>query len=530
MASDRLLYAFEDVDTDDGTRSELSEQTTTSNKTAHQATSWPGISNRSSYTTRDTIKHIWEGLGLPAAACENIELPEEDQHALPSSFKIGHLAQATIALSALAARLVHAQINHEPAAARRVTVPLKHAAVEFGSEQHYLLNNQPPQSSWGPIGGLHRTADGYVRVHDNFANHRIAACSILGLDPGTATRDEVAEKMLKWKAVDLEKAAIEGKAVIFALRSYREWAELQHDWPKSDDNLPVTVVKETRLPYDPFAWSTAHLERSADRCLRGLRVLELSRVIAAPVAGKTLAAHGADVLWVTSPNLPSLPALDIDVGRGKRTIQLDLDNTEDRKMLRRLVQDADVFIQSYRPKSLAARGLGPYELSLARPGLIYASLSAWWPHGNWRDHNMYPSRGFDSMVQTVSGMNVSEAEHYGDPSVPARPMPVQALDHAAGYLLATGISAALYKRATEGGSWEVDVTLEGVMRYLRSLGQYPGREGFDCQAPDPSPYLESRTTDFGELRAVKHSASIEGKEPGWDTMPKSLGSDEAEWL
>lgn len=127
-------------------------------------------------------------------------------------------------------------------------------------------------------------------------------------------------------------------------------------------------------------------------------------------------------------------------------------------------------------------------------------------------------------------MNVSEAEHYRDPASPARPMPVQSLDHAAGYIIATGISAALYKQATEDGSWEVNVTLEVVMKYLRSLGQYSRREGFNPRPPDASPYLELSTTDFGELRAVRHSASVKGKEPGWDTMSKSLGIDEAEWL
>jgi crotonobetainyl-CoA:carnitine CoA-transferase CaiB-like acyl-CoA transferase len=131
-------------------------------------------------------------------------------------------------------------------------------------------------------------------------------------------------------------------------------------------------------------------------------------------------------------------------------------------------------------------------------------------------------------------MNVSEAEHYGT-GEPARPLPCQALDHAAGYFLASGIQAALYKQAVEGGSWEVDVSLAGVMRYLRSLGQFEGRLGFqapdyNCMADVPAEYMETRDTGFGEMTAVCHSGSIQGVEVGWDIMPKPLGLDEKRWL
>lgn len=491
---------------------------------------WDDQPDRSAYTTRDSIDYIWHGLSLPAQARDflHLDLPGEDLKALPSSFKIGHLAHASIGLSALSAALVHSHIN-QSSESTQISVPLKHAAVEFRSEHHYLLDGKPAPSLWGPLGGLHKTADGYVRVHDNFLNHRKAACEILGLDVDTATKDDFGQRALQWKALELEKAGMEKGAVIFALRSYQEWensAPGKHIM--AGHNFPVRVNRIGPQGGVPHSVPD-HFSNKADRCLRGVRVLELSRVIAAPVAGKTLAAHGADVLWVTSPNLPSLPGLDIDVSRGKRTIQLDLDTTEGTKALHSLARDADVFIQSYRPGSLAARGFSPHALTEENPGIIYATLSAWDDgrgEGPWSS-----SRGFDSMVQNASGMNVSEAEHFGDPSIPARALPVQALDHAAGYLLATGINAALYRRAMEGGSWEVSVSLAGIMKYLRSLGQFPGQDGFECEPlGDISSYLETRKTDFGELSAVRHSASVAGKEPGWDTMPKKLGSDEAKWL
>ncbi|KAM3422341.1 hypothetical protein BST61_g2700 [Cercospora zeina] len=491
---------------------------------------WEDQPDRSAYTTRDSIDYIWYGLGLPADARDVLEvsLPEEEKKAVPSSFKIGHLAQASICLSALSAASYHSLVNQssEP---RRIRVPLKHAAVEFRSEHHYLLDGKPGPSLWGPLGGLHRTSDGYVRVHDNFLNHRKAACDILGLDVETATKEEFAHKVLQWNALELEKAGIEGGAVIFALRSYQEWEESEpgkhimagHSFPVRVNRIGAqNVISRSILD---------HIPRNADRLLRGVRVLELSRVIAAPVAGKTLAAHGADVLWVTSPDLPSLPGLDIDVSRGKRTIQVNLDTAEGNRTLHSLAKDADVFLQSYRPDSLAARGYSAHKLAESNPGIIYASLSAWddgHGEGPWSS-----DRGFDSMVQNASGMNVSEADHFGDPAIPSRALPVQALDHAAGYLLATGINAALYRRVTEGGSWEVNVSLAGVMKYLRSLGQYPGRDGFECEPlGEILQYLETKKTEFGDLSAVKHSATVEGKEPGWDVMPKKLGSDEAKWL
>ena len=156
-------------------------------------------------------------------------------------------------------------------------------------------------------------------------------------------------------------------------------------------------------------------------------------------------------------------------------------------------------------------------------------MSAYGPDGPWSD-----KRGFDSLIQTCSGMNVSEAEHFGAGEA-ARPTPCQALDHAGAYFLASGTMAALYKQATEGGSSQVDVSLAGVMKYLRSLGQSEGKSGFEtgdftCTKDVPEEYLETRETGFGEMTAIRHSASIEGVDVGWDIMPKPLGSDEKKWL
>lgn len=504
--------------------------------------------NRGNFSVEDSIRYIWLALGLPAEALSSVHLTG-DGFGLPSSFKIGHLAQASIALSALTAALIHSIRNQS--AVPQVTVPLLHAAIEFKSERLYTLGGKPPPDVWGPIGGLHKTADGYVRIHDNFSHHRQGALRLLGC-PSTATRSDVEKAVSKWKAEELENAAFQNNIVISALRSYNQWDALPQ--AKAISNLPITIRKIVSGP----PGLPLHLQGGNDRCLRGLRVLELSRVIAAPVAGKTLAAHGADVIWITSPYLPDLPGLDRDMARGKRTVQLDLrsetdlpavdPNLEkgkrgnrnvrpdlrserskaDRAVLRDLAKDADVFIQGYRPGSLAAKGFSPDDLAKLHPGIIYGSMSAYGPDGPWSDH-----RGYDSLVQTCSGLNVSEAEHKGAGEA-AMPLPCQALDHAAGYFLAAGISAALYKKAVDGGSYTVDVSLAGTMKYLRSLGQYEERTGFRCSNPSKpeqvGAYVETRDSAFGELKAVKHSATVDGAMPGWDVMLKPLGSDRAEWL
>ncbi|CAI6337622.1 unnamed protein product [Periconia digitata] len=470
--------------------------------------------NRQDFTPFDTVSHIWESLQLPATALDSLDLIE-DGKPLPSSFKVEHLVQASIAVSALSASLFHATRNGQSPVIPKVSVPLEHACIEFISERVYTLDSKSPPSAWGAIGGLHKCADGYVRIHDGFPHHQRNALHILGL-PDDATRDDVAGKTLQWSALGLERQAIQGGAVIVALRSFEEWDA--HPQSKAIADFPIAVKKlGNAAPYLKSIQSS----QEKNKCLEGIRVVELSRVIAAPVAGKTLAAHGADVIWVTSPNLPDKPELDRDLARGKRSVQLDIKEESDMKTLRELLRTADVFIQSYRPGSLAKLSLSPEEIVKLNPNLIVANLSAYGPDGPWREN-----RGFDSLVQTCSGLNVADAERYGE-GEPARVLPCQALDHGAGYLLATGVMTALYRRAMSGGSFEVQVSLAGVGKYLRSLGQRDAVKGGDSQ--DEDQYLEKRQSDFGELRAVRHSAAIEGLEVGWDIMSRVLGSDVARW-
>lgn len=478
--------------------------------------------DRQHYTAADVTRELWNGLGMPATSLDSLSLTDSSNlSVLPSSYKIGILAQSSIGLSALAAAQIRAIRNKSQVP--RVTVPLKHATIECKSERLYRLNGKPAPSPWGPIGGLHKTSDGYVRIHDSFPNHRDGTLELLGL-PFQASRQDVANTTAKWASIDLESVGTaEERLAIYALRSYEQWDLLPQS--KAITNFPILLKKLNESPAGlPHRISGI----GSDKCLRGLRVLEMSRVIAAPLAGKTLAAHGADVLWVTSPTLPDLPTMDRDFGRGKRTIQLDISKTDDLSRLRELLKDADVFIQGFRPDSLARRGLSPEEILEINPRIVIANMSAFGPNGPWSSR-----RGFDSLIQTCSGMNISEADHHGS-GEPARPLPCQILDHAGGYLLATGIIASVYRQSVEGGSWQVDVSLANVMKYLRSLGQYEGSSGFSTRdyenAGDVEEYLEARETGFGLLEAVRHSATIDDCGVGWDVMPEPLGSSNPEWL
>lgn len=485
---------------------------------------------REKFSATDVVKELWRGLELPESALESLDL--SDQHGgptLPSSYKMGILAQSSIAITALAAAQVHA-LRNQLSTTPKVKVPLTHASVEYKSERIYTLNGKPAPSPWGPIGGLHKTTDGAVRVHDSFPNHGYGALELMGL-PNTATRQELQERIANWAAVDLENVAtVEGKLAVYALRTYQQWDSLPQS--KAISNFPIDVNPVPLPSVDNVASGLPKWMPSGNsKCLQGLKVVEMSRVIAAPLCGKTLAAHGADVIWITSPNLPDLPTMDRDFGRGKRTVHIDIHKPGDKSRLLELIRTCDVFVQGFRPDALASYGLSHEDILAVNPNVIMANMSAFGPRGPWSKR-----RGYDSLVQTASGMNHSEAEHAGKGEL-ARPTPCQALDHAGGYFLATGVITAVYRRAVTPGisSWRVDVSLAGVMKYLRTLGQYPGSSGFDCKDYEkpsdvPPEYFETRETGFGLMEGIRHSASIEGVEVGWEHMPKPLGSDKAEWL
>jgi crotonobetainyl-CoA:carnitine CoA-transferase CaiB-like acyl-CoA transferase len=261
----------------------------------------------------------------------------------------------------------------------------------------------------------------------------------------------------------------------------------------------------------------------ADRPLGGVRVLDLTRVIAGPVCGRTLAAHGADVLAIASPNLPNLPRLVTDTGRGKLSADLDLRDGEGVATLRHLLRDADIFVQGYRPGGLSRLGFAPSDTARLRPGIVHVSLSAYGSIGPWSGR-----RGFDSLVQTASGFNHAEAEASGQDT--PKPLPAQALDHGSGYLLAFGALVALHRRATEGGSWHVEVSLARTGRWIRDLGRVA--HGLSVPTPtraDVEDLMEDSESGFGRLHAVRHAAHLSRTPACWSRPSVPLGTHPAAW-
>jgi crotonobetainyl-CoA:carnitine CoA-transferase CaiB-like acyl-CoA transferase len=464
-------------------------------------------------TPANALAALWQSLEGDASVLAAVDLTGAEP-ALPSSFAVGTAAQASIAAAALAAREL-AVLRGGPR--QRVAVDMRHAAIEFRSERYLRVAGEPPADPWDKIAGLYRTGDGgWVRLHTNFPHHRDGMLALLGCD---YERESVARALRGWQAVDLESAAAEAGLCATALRSFAEWDA--HPQGQAVAALPVLSVArlhEGDAPPRAFAPLPA-----GARPLHGLRVLDLTRVIAGPVAGRTLAAHGADVLLITGAHLPAIPSLVIDTGRGKRSAQLDLRAPAGRDALRGLLRDADVFLQGYRPGGLQGLGFGPEDAARLKPGIVYASLSAYGPSGPWAGR-----RGFDSLVQTASGFNVAEAEAAGaeQPKV----LPAQALDHAAGYLLAFGIARALARRAAEGGSWHVQVSLAQTGRWLRGLGRVP--QGL--QTPEPSAdevkaLLEESESGFGPLAAVRHAGRLLDTPSRWSRPAVPLGTDAPVW-
>jgi crotonobetainyl-CoA:carnitine CoA-transferase CaiB-like acyl-CoA transferase len=417
--------------------------------------------------------------------------------------------------------------------------------VLSGSEAYYTLDNQAPGSLWDAIAGLYKTKDGnFVRIHTNFPHHRRGILNLLNLpDSSEITRDQVQKALLEWNAPDFEEKAAQSAMCAFAMRSFDEWDRHPHAIALKD-TPPVTVM---RIGDAPKRKVQSH---SINHPLENIKVLDLSRVLAGPIAARALAAYGADVLLVTSPNLPALPIIDVDTSRGKRTTQLDLTQATDRDSLQRLVRDSDVFLQAYRPGALERKGFGVQELIKMKGdhghGIICANLCAWGWDGPWKDR-----RGFDSLVQTATGFNVAEAQAYseyqGSPvaQLQPKPYPMQAIDHAAGYLLSYGVNVALCKTITEGGSWEVRVSLAAVGQWLRSLGRIPPDRAFSDGKPLPAtafpPVEEVRNLssewvqrnhplDGQRMTAIKHAAVFSETPVQEGKAPIVLNSSSADWI
>nr|WP_137732713.1 CoA transferase [Rubrivivax pictus] len=466
---------------------------------------------------------LWRDAGLPATPLAWASLPGQGQ-VLPSSFDVATAAQAGIGAAALAAAwLWHWRTGQ----AQQVRVDRAQATVECSGA--FSIDGHAPDL-WDKLSGLYACGSaagqpGWVRVHANFAHHRDTALQVLGLPPGPDTdRAAVTQALQGWTATDYEQAVADAGGVVAAARSFADWdAHPQARVLASQPVLAITPIAGGDAP--PHPWAALSTPPNGDaQPLTGLRVLDLTRILAGPVAGRCLAAHGADVLLVNGPHLTNIAAI-ADTSRGKLSTQIDLRTEAGRAALQGLASQAHVFLQGYRPGALAGHGFSPEALAQRHPGIVVASLSAYGDSGPWAGR-----RGFDSLVQTATGFNLAEAAAAG--STTPRAQPVQILDYTAGHLLAFGIQAALWRQATQGGSWQVRVTLAGVANWLRAMGQ--DASGLAARAPDAEVWMDDSDSGFGQggpgrLRALRHAAWLSATPPRWRRPSMPPGSHPAAW-
>src|SRR4051812_22891696 len=455
----------------------------------------------------EILSDIWTAAGGEASALDALTLTG-DEPQLPSSFRVAAAAQVGVAATGLAAAEIWKMRSGE---AQDVAVDMRHAVVECRSERYLRVDGKPPPPAWDAIAGVYKTRDGFVRLHTNFPHHRDAVCKVLNCKP---ERDAVQAALMQWDGEAFETAAYAGGGVVAFMRSHDQWSATAQ--AKALAGLPlisITKIGEAA----PKPWP------KGERPLAGLRVLDLSRVIAGPVAGRTLAAHGADVLLISGPQLPAIPWLIIDTGRGKLTSFVELKNDQGRGVLRDLLAEADIFSQGYRPHALASLGFSPEDAARISPGIVYVSLSAYGHAGPWAER-----RGFDSLVQTATGFNHAEGQAAGVDG--PKELPSQMLDHATGYLMAFGAMMAKARQAREGGSWHVRVSLAQTGNWLWSLGRVA--DGFrteDLKAEALAPLMEEVPSGFGPLRAVRHSALLSKTPAFWARPAMPLGSHPPQW-
>ena len=466
----------------------------------------------------DALRSILPVAGWPPEQADerarSVEFTGGADPVLPTPFRIGETSAAALAATGLAAADLW-----ELRTGRRqeVAVDLRQATASLRSGHYLKMEKTDVSRERNPVMGMYPAKNGrWSYVHANFPNHRAAALSVLGC---AEDREEVRKAVAKWDALELEEAIIAAKGAGGMVRSMAEWAK--HPQGMAIASLPVMeIVKIGDSPPEKLP--------AGDRPLSGIRVLDLTRVLAGPTCARTLAEHGADVLKITGAHLPNIGYQEFDTGHGKLSAHLDLREAKDLETLKGLVRETDVFSQGYRPGTLGGRGLSPEELSALRPGLVYVSLCAFSHIGPWASR-----RGFDTVVQNVSGITTRQGELFPGAEPGPQFYPVSAIDYLTGYLMAFGAMVALGRRAREGGSWLVRISLAQTGHWLVSRGEVPEAELKDV-AKEFTPaelarWSTASDTPAGRLTHLKPVVQMSETPTRWARPSVPLGYNEPVW-
>jgi hypothetical protein len=467
---------------------------------ADQAIS-PDVHPRTCPAPHALTAKIWEALDLPKLALDRLSI--EGAGSLPSAFPVTELAIATIGAAVLAVSELIGLIGEAPS----VVVDRRLASLWFGPSILPLGWELPP--AWDPVAGDYGTADGWIRLHTNAPQHRMVALKVLGC---AAERAAVAAEVGRWNADALEQTIVDAGGCAAVMRTIDEWA--RH--PQGSAVAMEPLIGFTRTPEEEAAtWRP-----SPGRPLAGLKVLDLTRVLAGPVATRFLAGYGAEVLRIDPPEWDE-QALAPEVTLGKRCARLDLRVGLDRAKLESLLSQADVLVHGYRPGALDALGYDETRRRLIRPGLIDVALDAYGWSGPWRRR-----RGFDSLVQMSAGIAAGGmAWRQADRPIP---LPVQALDQATGYLMAAAVIRGLIDRLRGRGSVTAHLSLARTALLLGApLPEVPLAAFAPANDEDYTPGEER--TRWGPAKRLSAPATIAGNLCRWDHGASELGVAVPDW-
>src|SRR5438552_1254661 len=465
-------------------------------------------------SAHDALRTILPIAGWGDDRARAVEITGDTDPILPTPFRIGETAAATLAACGLA---VSDLWELRGGKRQEIAVDTRQATASLRSGHYMKMDGAPVSTERNAVMGVYPAKNGrWSYLHCNFPNHRAAALGVLGVpeDP-----EAVREAVAKWDALELEEAIIAAKGAGGMVRTMDEWAK--HPQAAAIASLPLMEIVK-------IGGSQPEKLPDGDRPLSGIRVLDLTRVLAGPTCARTLAEHGADVLKISAAHLPNLGYQEYDTGHGKLSAHLDLREPEDVETLRGLVRDADVFSQGYRPGTLGTRGFSPEALANVRPGIVFVSLCAFSHVGPWALR-----RGFDTVVQTVSGITARQGELFPGAAPVPQFYPVSAIDYLTGYLMAFGAMVALARRVREGGSWLVRISLAQTGRWLVGRGEVPKRDLKDVPKEFTSAELErwSATTDtpVGRLRHLGPVVRLSETPPRWARPSVPLGYHEPVW-
>jgi len=455
----------------------------------------------------DSMLHA---LGQPRALASRVHV--DGYGDLPSVFPVSDLAVASVSAAALA---VASLLARRHAQAPAVRVDRARASYWFSQSLHPIGWQLPP--AWDAFAGDYRTADGWIRLHTNAPAHRAAALRALEIraDSPLADRDGIAEVLRGLRASELEARVVAEGGCAAQMHTAQEWAA--HPQGRAVAQEPLIALMPATAGGRPPRWL---LEQACP--LRGVRVLDLTRILAGPVATRFLAGHGADVLRIDPPGWDE-PALAPEVTLGKRRARLDLRSARGMAVFERLLAGADVLVHGYRSDALETLGIGAARRRALNPRLVDVALDAYGWTGPWASR-----RGFDSLVQMSSGIAAAGMRLRG--SDRPVPLPVQALDHAAGYLLAAAAVTGLAHVVDHGRGSDVRISLARTARLLTDASTPCDTQGVPLPGPAPDDFSATlESTPWGSARRLRAPYAIDGSPVHWDRPAGRLGDSAPSW-